>query len=492
MTTPRPSAIPNLTPAARVAAIVDALPAAIIRERTFNWETTIELRVFGAGTFSIEVSPAGCVVAARPAIRPKAVIILDVATFLRIYEGPPIDRILEAMKTGAVRTNDFEQLVVFARAFDHAAIGSVLAANVRAGGAVAADAPSLVERASAEASYGAALLRGARHRSATWLEASTDRLSYRLGRVRLERRALDGFEWIVSTACGLHAVSRTAVVRIVRGVFNGVTIRDGAIYAYQQNDHFLSPTKMGRILRLGVARSRIESVEVAASGLDNNCHQIDFAGDKLLVADTYNDRVFELDLFGGAEKVHYPLGDAMSKDPLRPVRSAHINCLFARGDRVYLMCHNSSDWTGKRSELLECDRAFRVIRRIPLAGRCCHNVVVLGDDDIRYCSSEASEVRGPGGTWLSIDERMFVRGLSIGEHVVAVGASEITYRADRFRSAGRVYFFEPNGARRGHITLPGAPREIRRLDGCDWTLSNYRPERALTTDSHHRESEVHP
>ena len=116
-----------LSPKERVSAIFAALPEALDRERVCLRETILEVSVIGAGAYTVQMSPAGCVIFARHAVNPIAIFALNISAFLWIYEESPTERFLEARRIGILHASDFEQLVFFARAFNHAAVGKIFA-----------------------------------------------------------------------------------------------------------------------------------------------------------------------------------------------------------------------------------------------------------------------------------------------------------------------------------------------------------------------------
>jgi hypothetical protein len=122
---------------------------------------------------------------------------------------------------------------------------------------------------------------------------------------------------------------------VLRGRFYGLTLKDDAIYCFQACGDELD--NHGRILQLGVARGRITSVQMVASGFDDGCHQMDFLDDYLLITDCYNGRIcsrLPRRAQRGADDLA-PLGVLPSKDAMRrhvdPIAAARLTSSATRG-----------------------------------------------------------------------------------------------------------------------------------------------------------------
>ena len=295
--------------------------------------------------------------------------------------------------------------------------------------------------------------------------------AYETGDVRLTRERIAGATHLVATRNGLFAIDPDRYVRVAFGSFYGLTIRDGAMYAFEACDLAGLGTERGRIVRLEREGDRIASGAVLAKELDNGCHQIDFLGDILHVLDTTNQRVLRFSAEGAPLDTVHPL------PPMAERRwgkgYVHINSLMQVGDRTLLLLHNGVSHTGQRSEVALFDPDWREVARWPLPGGGCHNLVVLEDGTLLSCGSMAGEIIGLDGPKVQVSE-MMTRGLSIDADMIVVGAAKFTSRIDRQVSPGTVAFLGRDYARRALVELPGAPTEIRSLDGRDLGISAFR------------------
>ena len=294
--------------------------------------------------------------------------------------------------------------------------------------------------------------------------------AYRSGTVRLVDPDLSGCDHLVATRRGLFAVNQAKARLVAYGFFYGLTIRDDHIYAFEACDRPRHPTRRGRIVRFRRAGDRIVAADVLATGLDNGCHQIDMVDDRLCVLDTYGQQILRYPLSGGEPDILRPIAGAGASDWANGY--AHVNSLLAHGDTIVLMLHNGADKTGRPSEVATLDRDWRLLDRTPIDGRGCHSFAVLEDGAILTCGSFAGELLSSDGLKLRVTD-MLTRGLSVNAHNVVVGGTAFADRDRRDDEQGAIYFLDRDYRRHATVAVPGAPMEIRRIDGQDRSLSSY-------------------
>jgi len=287
---------------------------------------------------------------------------------------------------------------------------------------------------------------------------------YRTGRVALVNRDLGGLPYLVATPRGLLAAGPDGYRWLARGHYYGISFSGDAI------DCFEKLAGRGRVVRLRRRGDRIVEARVVLKDLSPGCHQIDWAGGFLYVTDTYNNRVLKFDPGFRLVEGYYPLG------PCERGRAsdnyAHINSVLFHGGAPYLVCHNETAKTGRPSQVLRCDGAFRVAHTYDGCGASAHNIVFLPDGTGLVCDSGGARVLDlEGRTRAKVD--LFARGLSADPSGIVVGGSELAEREARASVGGRLYFFTPDFAPRGTLDLPGMVQEVRRLDGEDYSLSAY-------------------
>src|SRR5690606_7813466 len=109
----------------------------------------------------------------------------------------------------------------------------------------------------------------------------------------------------------------------------------------------------------------------------------------------------------------------------------------------------------------------------PLPGSRCHDLVVLEDGWVLSCGSWGGALIDCDGVFTKSDSA-FTRGLSGGHEEIDVGSSRLASRIARFRVSGPVSFLDCQLRRPARLTLPAAPTQIRRIDGRDLSLFDYR------------------
>ncbi len=437
-------------PGASGPALLAAVLARPIPHRIGSWRAVIHVHLLGQGRCTVEVGDGRGTLKPGHHGRPTCIWVISAQRLMALYAGGQfVSGLLAALQWRRSLATEIEDLIMFAKCFDHD---------------VCASQPVAVDRSRRWRDMGVAawsLVRGALARRREFVGGQLRRVrdlsSYWLDRVAPEIDDLGAHRWLVSTPAGLYALSGQGAVRVLRGAFNGIAVRHDHVLAFQANDHFLRPTRRGRIVRLELRGTRIVGTGVAVKGLDNACHQIVEMDGHLMVCETAQDRVLELDANLREVRSHHPAG----RDHPR-LASPHINSVLAIGDRRFVMCHHSTEWTGRPSEVLECDADFVVQRRRVLRGGACHCLVEI-DGGVACCLSEQGQVDREGTTIARIDPGLFARGLAWDGHTLAVGGSELPHRSHPKRSAGAVFLFDAAGRRRARLPLPGAPRDIRAL-----------------------------
>lgn len=215
---------------------------------------------------------------------------------------------------------------------------------------------------------------------------------------------------LVATRHGLYAARPEERQLIAYGQYYGITVADGANYAFEVCGQPRKRESLGRIICLRRNDGQISSAEVIARDLGSGCHQIDLIDGSLYVTDTYNQRLLRLEADGSGLETIYPFA---LPDPETGRGYAHVNSLLAFGDHFYLLKPNNSLLSGINSEVAVFDRQWVLVETLPLAGQGCHNLAFLDDGSLISCGSMAGEIIGPGHAAIKICDRM-TRGLSVG------------------------------------------------------------------------------
>jgi hypothetical protein len=277
--------------------------------------------------------------------------------------------------------------------------------------------------------------------------------------------ANDDFSHVAASRDGIFLVSRTHYRKILDGLFFGVTLERGFIYAFEA----LGPrgSAAGRIVRFGIEQGVAVDHQIMADELDGGCHQIDIFGDRLFVVDTHHQRLVSFDR-AWRRTSHYPLPIATFADGFPAYR--HLNSFHGRGASIYLILHNLRH---QPSELVTLDRDLRIVRRLRLLGTSCHDIVRTETGEAIVCDSDGGRLIGESVPLAKVDT-LFTRGLAVGDAEIAVGSSLFGARPVRDLVPGFVTFMDRRFRPLGRLHLPAAPTQIRRLDEADLSLSSPR------------------
>jgi catechol 2,3-dioxygenase-like lactoylglutathione lyase family enzyme len=308
-----------------------------------------------------------------------------------------------------------------------------------------------------------------------------DYFEYKFDCARVKFRNISSFTHFVASREGLYAVNKNEYRLILRGQFFGLSFLNGDFFCFQANGSLHSKIKKGRLLRLVIAdesgEKTIKKVEVAFKGLDNGCHQIDFVDDKLFVVDTYNHRVLRLNSAFKIDAEYYPHGHQL---PRAAYGGPHVNSIYYHDQHFWLIYHNGS--LLKRSELVKLDDNFNVIQKWTLNARQAHNILFDKSGEEIICDSGGCKLVGRNCVHAEIDG-MMLRGLSLDDSSLVVGDSYFSTRLHRRYVPGNVYFFDGKFSLQSVLELPAAPTDIRKINGIDLSLSNFKASMSATEDS---------
>lgn len=210
-------------------------------------------------------------------------------------------------------------------------------------------------------------------------------------------------------------------------------------------------------------------------------HQIDFFGEELIVADTFNNRLLcglVVDNNYRVLKMIYPVGyynHTVSRMHI-PIYK-HFNSVYKVGDYIYVVAHNETAKTGNKSQLFVFDTSWTLLHAINDIGGTAHNVAVDFHNHMYICDSLSNSlVLVNEGTlspvFTDTKYKSFTRGLAINDDIIVVGGS-IRIGTRKEESALLFVLDAHDYTLLTTISLPyvGQIYEIRLL-GLDYGLSN--------------------
>lgn len=264
---------------------------------------------------------------------------------------------------------------------------------------------------------------------------------------------------LIATKNGLYSLSSSKLEKLLNGEFYGITFYGDKVFVFEKFG------KIGRILEFS-NKLYNERISVLINNLSPGCHQIDVLGDSLMVTDTYNNRLLQFNLTGDLIDSFEPIGKL--ENGRKSKNYGHINSVYGNGENVYLLCHNESRKTGRKSEVLELSLKGVLLDRKQVKAESAHNCP-LYKGKFLICDSLNNRVIHGEEEVFSCD--LFTRGISIQGSRILIGGSEYASREQRSNARGTVYILNEDFKQQDTIEVPGMVQEIRAVDSLDLAMS---------------------
>jgi len=244
---------------------------------------------------------------------------------------------------------------------------------------------------------------------------------------------------------------------------------------------YIRAKKSGRIVSFDIRHCGGFNFKTRIKGLDGGIHQIDFIDTDLFVTDTYSNRILVYKnaayknkdmLAGECSKKIYPAGKLNDKVWRREQKNyAHFNSIYKHEDKIYILAHNDTHNTGKKSEVYELSKNFTVVDKLNIDASNAHNYYI-DKDGYLTCDSLNNRILKNGKEVFKCNT--FVRGLSISEDYIIVGGSGIEFdRGIRKHKHSHIYILDKNFDTVARVRIPRCQiMEIRRVDKDEYGLSN--------------------
>ncbi|WDP88924.1 MAG: hypothetical protein HUN04_03925 [Desulfobacter sp.] len=271
-------------------------------------------------------------------------------------------------------------------------------------------------------------------------------------------------EALFSTGTGLYLCGQSAVTQLLAGEFFGITKgNDKQIYIYQKLKY------SGRVLQLKLNGIKIPEVKIFRQNLPRNIHQIDFIDGDLWLTDPSNNCIRIFDDKGKPKKHIYPLGRL--KNGKQSPNYGHLNSVFSTGDKVYVVAHNYTQYSNKKSSLLILDkRSLDVVETVSDIGVCAHNTIIYGDLFL-HCDSMPGQLIN--NREIVFTAQHFTRGLAMNHEFILLGGSMYGSKGERIGKNAFLYLLDLDFNLRCHWEFEGiGPMfDIRFID-TDYGVSN--------------------
>lgn len=316
-------------------------------------------------------------------------------------------------------------------------------------------------------------------------------------RIRVQATAgVPRIRFLVTTSVhGVLLYDKRELTQILPGDCYGLTRHGDWWYVFQRLGNY------GRITRFQLDGAKPRGVQRVLAGLNYGIHQIDFLDNRLVLIDTLKNRLL---VYEGAAKLRrgswqrwtlqvYPLGVRKFRDyrwdraqsDQHPGSYPHFNSIFRRHQQVYIVAHNHTMTSGRRSQLFMLDDDLKLQEIRDLGAADVHNYWTSGHQEL-FCASAKGSLRN--GSTDAILLGGYTRGLSVSHDYLLVGTSRLDPNRKLWKQhnkarrswmptqckpgTGGVHFINREFKRLGHIIIPDTDvHDIRRIDAEELALS---------------------
>ena len=270
--------------------------------------------------------------------------------------------------------------------------------------------------------------------------------------------------FLVSTQNGLYLLKNNKLYFLISGEYYGISIYQNSLFVYEKLINH------GRILKIYFRNDfNLETnAEILLDKVPHGCHQIDILDHFLYITDTYNNGIIKYDINSEKFEEYYPLGKL--KIGRSSINYGHINSIYFFNENAFLIAHNETLKTKRKSDIIVTDMNFNIIKTIRTDSSNAHNIIVT-ESNMLHCDSIGLSLKDNGVPVFK--DELLTRGLSMSEDLIVIGGSGITKRILRPFAKGKLYFINRNYKLLNSVIFPASVTEIRRIDKIDYSLSNY-------------------
>jgi len=184
-------------------------------------------------------------------------------------------------------------------------------------------------------------------------------------------------------------------------------------------------------------------------------HQVDCYFNDLFVTDSRNNRLVVLN--GHRKQIIYPNGKLI--DCIDSDNYAHFNSIFVNMDYIYLMAHNHTTKTGRKSSIYKLDRnTYQIVSIYNTPAADAHDLIV-NDGKYIYCDSSNGHLMVNDKSILHL-QNYFLRGIGYNKENILIGLSEIATREDRNHAKSIINIYNYNFELSSQLIFPTGVNQI--------------------------------
>lgn len=226
---------------------------------------------------------------------------------------------------------------------------------------------------------------------------------------------------LLCTGTGLYLICDGQIRQLLTGWFFGLSRKGTKYYVYQNLDI------SGRILTFLFENGKITNLHLCVNETPRTIHQIDFFDNHVFATDPANNKVDIYTIDGKLANALYPFGK-LENGKMSP-NYAHINSVFAHKDQIYVVAHNYTQHSGRKSDLLVLDRStYNILAIQRNIGSCAHNTIIYNNHFL-ICDSLDGSLLNHGEKVFQAGQ--FTRGLAMNDNLIVLGGSMYGKMAER-------------------------------------------------------------
>ena len=279
------------------------------------------------------------------------------------------------------------------------------------------------------------------------------------------------FSIIFSTSKGVFIIdtNKNVCKQILKGKFYGITKHNDYFFFARLGTNgernFPKNERVSEICYSKIMNYKIKDLKIALFGIPAEVHQIENLAGKLIFPHTGYNQVLSIPFAEIFNSKHLLKIGACHSVELKLNEFSHLNSIFYKHKKLYLIAHNYTMKTGKLSDLVIYDTETNNQEIINLNAHSAHNIYVNEHDDKIYCDSNNKQLIKNNKIIFENDK--LLRGLSVTSNKIFVGGSDICFDDyKRFSNNPSIYILNKYGILQTELIFNeiGDIYEIRQLE----------------------------
>lgn len=276
---------------------------------------------------------------------------------------------------------------------------------------------------------------------------------------------------IFSTSKGVFILDtrKNICKQILKGKFYGITKHNDFFFFARLGTNgerdFPTNNRVSEICYSKITDYNITDLKIALFGIPAEIHQIENLSGNLIFPHTGYNQILSIP-FNEIYKTNKPLKiTSCNSIELELNKFSHLNSIFYKNNKLYLIAHNYTMKTDKLSDLVIYNTKTNNQELVNLNAHSAHNIFINKKNEIIYCDSNNKKLVKNEKVIFEIDK--LLRGLSITEENIFVGGSDICFNDyKRFSSNSSIYVLTKDGNLKTEFIFDeiGDIYEIRQFD----------------------------